>query len=57
VFPVAIRLILITFIGSANLETFTPFNVNPDSLSVVDGSIYLEFAPAGNAAFFRFRIE
>jgi hypothetical protein len=56
VFPVAIRLILITFIGSANLETFTPFNVNPDSVSVVDGKIcgfvntstfFIEFEPAG----------
>ena len=51
-FPVAIRLILITFIGSANLETFTPFNVNPDSVSVVDGKICVEFASEDNAAFY-----
>ena len=56
-FPVAIRLILITFIGSANLETFTPFNVNPDSVSVVDGKICVEFASEDNAAFFRFSVQ
>jgi hypothetical protein len=32
------------------------FTVIPDSLSVVDGKICLEFTPK-DAAFFRFRIE
>ena len=36
---------------------FAPFTVTPESLSVVDGSICLEFAPSDNAAFFRFSVE
>ena len=42
---------------SADLNTFAPLTVNPESVSVVDGSICLEFAPAGDAAFYRFRVE
>jgi hypothetical protein len=42
---------------SANLQTFAPLTVNPESLSVVDGSICLEFAPTDNAAFFRFSVQ
>ena len=42
---------------SADLQTFAPFTVNPASVSVVDGSICLEFAPTDDAAFFRFSVE
>jgi len=42
---------------SADLATFTPLTVNPDSVSVVDGNICLEFAPTDNVAFFRFNVE
>ncbi len=42
---------------SRDLATFTPFTLNPESLSVVDGSIYLEPAPEDRAAFFRFNVE
>ena len=42
---------------SANLDTFAPFIVTPDSVSVVDGSICLEFTPEDRAAFFRFSVE
>jgi len=42
---------------SADLSTFAPFTVNPDSVSVVDGKICLEFAPTDDAAFFRFSVE
>ncbi len=42
---------------SADLETFAPFTVNPESLSVVDGKICLEFAPTDDAAFFRFSVQ
>ena len=42
---------------SADLNTFTPLTLNPESLSVVDGSICLEFAPEDRAAFFRFSVE
>ena len=42
---------------SADLNTFAPLTVNPDSVSVVDGSICLEFAPEDRAAFFRFSVE
>ena len=42
---------------SANLQTFAPLTVNPESLSMVDGSICLEFAPTDNAAFFRFSVQ
>ena len=34
-----------------------PLTLNPDSVSVVDGSICLEFAPEDRAAFFRFSVE
>ena len=42
---------------SADLNTFAPLTLNPDSVSVVDGSICLEFAPGDRAAFFRFSVE
>ena len=42
---------------SADLNTFAPFTVTPDSVSVVDGTICLEFAPEDRAAFFRFSVE
>ena len=42
---------------SADLSTFAPLTLNPDSVSVVDGSICLEFAPTDDAAFFRFSVE
>ena len=42
---------------SADLNTFAPLTLNPDSVSVVDGSICLEFAPEDSAAFFRFSVE
>jgi hypothetical protein len=42
---------------STDLSTFAPLTVNPDSVSVVDGSICLEFAPEDRAAFFRFSVE
>ena len=38
----------INFFESADLNTFTPFTVTPESVSVVDGSICFEFAPTGN---------
>jgi hypothetical protein len=41
----------------ADLETFAPFIVNPESLSVIDGRICLEFAPTDDAAFFRFSVQ
>jgi hypothetical protein len=48
----------IGFIQSADLNTFTPFTVSPDSLSVVDGKICMEFPPSDDENFFfRFRIE
>ena len=47
----------INFFGSADLETFAPFTVNPESVSVVDGKIFPEFAPADDAAFFRFSVQ
>jgi hypothetical protein len=31
--------------------------VNPESVSVVDGKICPEFAPADDAAFFRFSVQ
>ena len=43
--------------ASADLNTFAPLTVRPDSVSVVDGSICLEFAPDDSAAFFRFSVE
>jgi len=42
---------------SADLNTFAPLTLNPDSVSVVDGSICLELAPEDRAAFFRFSVE
>ena len=42
---------------SADLNNFSSFMVDPDSVSVVDGSICLEFTPADRAAFFRFNVE
>jgi len=47
----------INFLESADLNTFAPLTLNPDSVSVVDGSICLEFAPDDRAAFFRFSVE
>ena len=46
----------INFFEPADLVTFAPFTVAPESVSVVDGNICFEFTPK-NAAFFRFRIE
>ena len=42
---------------SADLQTFAPLTVNPESVSVVDGSICLEFTPEDRAAFFRFSVQ
>ena len=42
---------------STDLSTFAPLTLNPDSVSVVNGSICLEFAPEDRAAFFRFSVE
>ena len=42
---------------STDLSTFAPLTLNPDSVSVVDGSICLELAPEDRAAFFRFSVE
>ena len=48
----------IAFIQSTNLNTYTPFTVIPDSLSVVGGKICMEFPPSdAENFFFRFRIE
>jgi hypothetical protein len=48
----------IGFIQSADLNTYTPFTVIPDSLSVIDGKICMEFPPSdAENFFFRFRIE
>ena len=47
----------INFFESADLNTFAPFTVTPESLSVIDGKICLEFAPADDAAFFRFSVQ
>ena len=41
----------------ADPAKIAPFTVNPESVSVVDGKICLEFAPSDNAAFFRFSVE
>ena len=49
--------IKIFFIKSADLQAFTPFTVNPESVSVVDGKICLEFPSEDRAFFFRFRVE
>ena len=44
---------------SADLQTFAPLTVNPESVSVsvVVGSICLEFTPEDRAAYFRFNVE
>jgi len=42
---------------STDLNTFAPFTVTPESVSVVDGSICFEFAPTDDAAFFRFSVQ
>ena len=42
---------------AAGLQTFAPFTVNPESVSVVDGKICLEFASTDDAAFFRFSVQ
>ena len=47
----------INFFESKDLNSFAPFTVNPESVSVVDGKICLEFAPSDNAAFFRFSVQ
>jgi len=47
----------INLFESADLDTFAPFTVNPESVSVIDGSICFEFAPADDAAFFRFSVQ
>ncbi|MDB4618906.1 leucine-rich repeat domain-containing protein [bacterium] len=48
----------IAFVQSTDLNTYIPFTVIPDSLSVVDGKICMEFPPSDDENFFfRFRIE
>ena len=48
----------IGFIQAADLNTYTPFTVIPDSVSVVNGKICMEFPPSDDENFFfRFRIE
>ena len=47
----------INFFESKDLNSFAPFTVNPESVSVVDGKICLEFTPSDNAAFFRFSVQ
>jgi hypothetical protein len=48
----------IGFIQSADLNTYTPFTVIPDSVSVVNGKICMEFPRSDDENFFfRFRIE
>ena len=47
----------INLFESADLETFAPLTLTPESLSVVDGSICLEFASADDAAFYRFSVQ
>ncbi len=42
----------ISFIHSTDLQTFTPFAVNPAWVSVVDGKIALEFPPSDENTFF-----
>ena len=42
----------ISFIHSTDLQTFTPFAVSPDWVSVVDGKIALEFPPSDENTFF-----
>ena len=47
----------INFFESKYLNSFAPFTVNPESVSVVDGKICLEFAPSDNSVFFRFSVQ
>ena len=47
----------INFFESPELVTFAPFTVNPESVSVIDGRICLEFARADDAAFFRVSVQ
>ncbi len=47
----------INFFESADLHTFAPLTLTPESVSVVDGKICLEFARADDAAFFRFSVQ
>ena len=47
----------INFFESKDLNSFAPFTVNPESVSVIDGSICFEFAPTDDAAFFRFSVQ
>ena len=42
----------ISFIHSTDLETFTPFTLSPDWVSVVDGKITLQFPPNDDDTFF-----
>ncbi len=42
----------ISFIHSTDLETFTPFTLSPDWVSVVDGKITLQFPPSNDDTFF-----
>ncbi|MDB4801764.1 leucine-rich repeat domain-containing protein [Akkermansiaceae bacterium] len=45
----------IAFVQSTDLNTYIPFTVTPDSLSVVDGKICMEFPPSdADNFFFRF---
>ena len=46
----------INFFESADLVTFAPFTVTPESVSVADGNICLEFTPR-DAAFCRFSLR
>jgi len=46
----------INFFESADLVTFAPFTVAPESVSVVDGNICLEFTPK-YAAFFQLSLR
>ncbi len=41
----------------ADPAKIAPFTVNPESLSVVGGKIFLEFAPTDDAAFFRLSVQ
>jgi hypothetical protein len=47
----------INLFESSDLTTFAPLTLTPESLSVVNGKICLEFAPTDDAAFFRFSVE
>ncbi|MDB4390168.1 hypothetical protein N9Z32_05075, partial [Akkermansiaceae bacterium] len=42
----------IAFVQSTDLNTYIPFTVTPDSLSVVDGKICMEFPPSDAENFF-----